>query len=115
MDWKPEVFKLAEKLGTTAAYLWSVLYKQALIEGIESIAAGLFAAILIIIAYKYGNDCFKKAEEDEDEEYYVRAYLLRMLGLIFAGVSLTFFVAGIEHFLNPGYFALHEVLDALSK
>jgi hypothetical protein len=118
MDWKQEMLKrldaLADKLGTTAAYLWSVLLKQARLDGIESLIAVGFLTALAVTAYKYGNKCFVYAEETDDD-FYVGGYTLRVVMFLCLGIACWYLSDAVEHFLNPSYFALHEVLETLGK
>jgi hypothetical protein len=118
MDWKQEMIKrldaLADKLGTTAAYLWSVLVKQAWLNGIDDLMAVGFLTVLAITFFRYSNKCFVKAKKGDDS-YYVGAYILRVAMFIAIGIAIACFSDGIQHFINPAYFALHEVLETLEK
>jgi hypothetical protein len=118
MDWKQEMLKrldmLADKLGTTTAYLWSILLKQAWLDGIELLIAVGFLTVLAVAAYKYGNECFVYAKETDDD-YYSGGYFLRIVMFLCLGSACWCLGDAVEHFLNPGYFALHEVLETLGK
>lgn len=102
--------KLAEKLGTTAEYLFEITVNQALISGLADLIfsfvfAGL-AFFLIRVIKKLHGDC-------EDKSFEV---FLLSVGCV---VSLILFVAGINSmmtaFLNPEYWAFKDILKQLNK
>lgn len=118
MDWKQEVLKrldaLAEKLGTTAVYLWAVLVKQAYLTGIGD---GIVALMLFGVSWfsiKCFNKTLVKAAEEDDDWYFASV----LLGIVIAVLILSGINYGLDSFrelLNPGYYALHDVLQTLGK
>lgn len=122
MDWKQELLKrldvLAEKLGTTAAYLWSVLIRQAISDGVTDIVTAVFFAVVAYVVYNYGSRCLTKAKRSDRydaKDYYIGGYLLHASTVILAGISTTWLCSAVQHFINPSYYALHEVLESLGK
>lgn len=117
MEWKQELLKrldaLADKLGTTAAYLWSTLVKQAISSGISDAIWGVFFVILSTIAYFVGKALWKKGKDHEDN-FAAGAFAWAVSAAAFMG-GLNFLVCAIQEFYNPAYYALHEVLQTLSK
>jgi len=111
--------QLAQKLGTTAEYLWGVLIKQAFVSAVTD----LIYFIIVLIA---GFGLFKlhkflaKSNENGDciyedwEEVSIPPMIL--FAIIWAILFIAcFFSIGniINGFLNPEYWALSEILDTL--
>ena len=116
MDWKQEVLKrldtLAEKLGTTAAYLWSVLCKQAISDGISSLIWGVLFVIFYVITFSLSNRLRKSKNEDKIVGGWLLFAAAHVIGL---SIAVYFMTDAVQHFINPGYYALHEVLQTLGK
>jgi hypothetical protein len=114
--------QLATKLGTTVEYLWSVLIKQAFIEGvINTIVASLCLLTIIGIAIwvKY---CLGKDGEDREIRYYYMfddgslAVITQIVFTIVATIVLFICIgSAITCFYNPEYWALNEILSKLGK
>ena len=109
--------QLAQKLGTTAEYLWTVLLKQAPI----SAATDALYFILVIIAgiglWKLHRYLSKERGEYEHSIYYDQEETVIIPMVIIAiiwGICFIacFFSIGniINGFFNPEYWALKEVL-----
>lgn len=121
MDWKQELLKrldtLADKLGTTAAYLWHVLVKQRIAEGIENILIGLvwtelWIAILII-SHKMRTKIAQ--ESDEKDNWIAGGYAVLGVGqMCLLGIG-TYLFDGIVQLINPEYFALERLLQTIGK
>ncbi len=114
------VEQLAQKLGTTAEYLWAVLLKQAPI----SAATDLIYLILVIIGgvllyklHKYlseeGGEYKNSIYCDKEELVVIPMVLVTFLWGVIAIVC--FFCIGniINGFFNPEYWALKEILSQL--
>lgn len=111
---------LAEKLGTTVEYLWSVLLKQAYVEGILNIIYCVITIILFIVFYKYAKYFSSKWKEWTDnceaEEIFpiIILVILSVGTLILLGASIfEFLPTAITAFNNPEYWALKEILKQL--
>lgn len=110
--------QLAQKLGTTAEYLWSVLLKQAFVSAITD----LMYLILVLLG---GYGLFKlhkflsKVEDNGDCIYEDAGFTVAVMivaTVIWAILFIVcFFSLGniINGFFNPEYWALNEVLDTL--
>jgi len=120
MDWKTELLKrldaLADKLGTTSAYLWHVLVKQAIATGVADVITSLILVLGIVFAFKFYHWADEKAKDCHDDSGYI---VLRIVLVIGAGVSVIesfcSLYSGILELVNPEYYALHEILQTLSK
>ena len=112
---------LAEKLGTTAEYLWGVLLKQAPISG----ATGLVVVVALSAVTVWWVALVKrKTTEKEDTTGYTRAewceeaaffawataVIAVVLSVIFVASSATCIAAA---FANPEYWALKQVLSLM--
>lgn len=111
---------LAAKLGTTAAYLWSVLVRQAPISGFTNLAiCGLLAAltawwfrvvkIKTHVPPKTETERFPEAEWEGDET------LLAWASVVLAGtITITIIACNasdiVSAFANPEYWALMRLL-----
>ena len=110
--------QLAQKLGTTSEYLWTVLLKQAPISA--AIDALYFILVIIggIIIYRV-HKYLGKETDDKYSIYYVKEGFVA-IPMIFAAMIWAicfiacFFSIGniINGFFNPEYWALKEVLGA---
>lgn len=103
--------QLAEKIGTTTEMLWGVLLKQAAIDGILGaifIVASVVISIVLITLLK------RKLMDEEyeflDESLDIVCVLVPVI-LIVVSAVLTRDV--IACFVNPEYYALKEILNAL--
>ena len=110
--------QLAQKLGTTAEYLWRVLIKQAPISAATDL---LYLVLIIITGIVLFNIHKRLAKEDEhgDSAYFTfeeGAAVPMIIGVIIWGILfiVCFFSIGdiINGFLNPEYWALNNVLNA---
>lgn len=105
--------KLADKLGTTAEHLWSVLVRQAPISStIDAIALCIYAAVMVW-GYRLVRE---KTKEDGDwNDHYgsiALPWIIWGVGMIFLVnvlcCSLSNIVSG---FVNPEYWVLKEILS----
>ena len=113
---------LAQKLGTTAEYLWGVLIKQAAVTGVTNI---IEMSVWLAIAIAWGVLTYRKtrkvlpegagpyscasAEWEEEAAFFawLGAFLLAVTAAIVACVGVSDSVAA---FLNPEYWALKQIL-----
>jgi hypothetical protein len=101
---------LAAKLGVTAGHLWGVLVAQAKIEAIEDIIwAALWAALSLVLGL-----VARKLYESNDENDNAA------LGIVLIGVAVGFLLISaamisgtLGMLLNPEYWALKKVLEAM--
>jgi len=108
--------ELANKLGTTTEYLWSILIHQARINAIINLFQLLILVIVGFALYK-AHQYFKGEDKDGYERYtegttfvMVMASITYCVLLIFAFCSIGDTVNG---FINPEYWALNEVMSLL--
>jgi tetrahydromethanopterin S-methyltransferase subunit D len=105
---------LAEKLGTTTEYLWSVLIKQASISAATSLIYFVLLILGGVVLYKIHKRLMKK-DEDGDNVYDLKemAIIPMIIAVIIWAIIfiICFFELGnvINGFLNPEYWALSEV------
>lgn len=119
MDWKQELIKrldaLADKLGTTGQYLWTVLVKQAYVVGFtDFIWVGFYIGAAYAL-YKAGNYFRETADEEREGAFWVPAIIswIAVVGMVI-GVFYNA-IEGVQYLINPQYYALHEVLQTLGK
>ena len=111
---------LAEKLGTTAEYLWGVLLKQAPITGvIDMLVIAAWVAAVVIWA-RFVQRKTNKPAPTEDDRYpsaewenegaffsWVSVFILCVIVALMAGSCLSTTVAALA---NPEYWALKQIL-----
>lgn len=118
VDWKAELFKrldaLAEKLGTTGAYLWSVLVRQGVAQGAvdagTAVALATFATVLmrwVIVNWK--------AWKADDYDHCAATVLGASVAVVAFLAALSFARDGVVELINPGYYALEKVLEIFGK
>jgi hypothetical protein len=115
---------LAQKLGTTAEYLFGVLVKQAVISGITN------AAILVVWLFVFRkwfsivsaktkrppaskNDDYRgpRAEWDPEDTRYVFAWVsIAIMSVATFIMCVTIIPDVVTAILNPEYFALKQIL-----
>lgn len=113
---------LANKMGTTVEYLWSVLIKQAPIEASILLLQFSIWGILGFLLYKT-HIKFSQQREKEDEHYTRSIYnkygdtagIPMLLGLtLWVVIAIMCFFSiedVINGFFNPEYWALQKVLS----
>jgi len=110
--------KLAEKLGVASEAIWSVLVKQAFVEGITSIFWAIIMYLSAFVFYIFVRNLFKEYSEaqknnpNEDYEGYVIAVIISgAMEIICLLVGLIQTVDAIHCLINPEYWALREILN----
>ncbi len=114
-DLEPMLRELAEKLGTTSEYLWTIMIKQAFISGI--ISCLVIIGILSISAAYFclGKYIHKKVNDGWDDEALIPFYIIAVIGGIIGAISLFTLPYNIATaFINPEYWALKELLSKLN-
>lgn len=111
--------QLAQKLGTTAKYLWTVLIKQASISAATDILYFILVIIGGIFLFKLHKYLSKERGEYEQSIYFDKEEIVTIPMIIVAviwGICFItcFFLIGdiINGFFNPEYWALKEILEA---
>ena len=99
--------KLANKLGTTSEYLWSVLLKQAPIyAATTALSLTLWVLATAVAAYFY-----LKNYKDASEEFNVIAGMslgtVTLLTLVFASADIPSIISALA---NPEYWALKQII-----
>ncbi len=110
--------QLAQKLGTTAEYLWAVLLKQAPVSAMIDLVYLVIVAIMGVGLYKLHKYCTKETGEYKESIYEDKGELVKPAMVILAIVwgiffIICFFSIGniVNGFFNPEYWALKEVLS----
>lgn len=111
---------LANKLGTTAEYLWGVLLRQAPIAGVVDIvlmlAWGAVAVLWLKVVIrktkpqaKTYDDRYPIAEWREESAFFAWASAV-LLCVIAALIASCLFKAAAAAFFNPEYWALKQII-----
>ena len=111
--------QLAQKLGTTAEYLWTVLLKQAPISALTDLFYLVITTIIGIGLYKLHKYFCKDGigEYDNslyDDNDYVAPVMIALTIIWGICIIACFFSIGniINGFVNPEYWALKQILSS---
>lgn len=116
--------QLANKLGTTAEYLWQVLLKQSKVSATTDIFFFILVCIVGVVLWKVHMRLSKEDKEDSysqnlyEKHEFVYALPMIILALVWAGFligSLCTMPNIINGYLNSEYWALKEVLDTIKN
>ena len=115
MDWKQEAFKrldaIAQNLGTTAEYLWSLLIKQAYLDGYEMLLFGLLLLVGAVIMHRMARWAHRTSVDVPD---HMAGAVMGWIVSAALAVGVCDLVAeGIFHIVNPGYYALQDIIQQL--
>jgi hypothetical protein len=111
--------QLAQKLGTTTEYLWSVLLKQAPIDATVTLFQTLCVMIFGLALWKIHKRLLKKESKDEYSETWYEKYeegaIIPMIiaTIIFAILFIICFCCIddiVNGYFNPEYWALERIL-----
>jgi hypothetical protein len=113
--------KLADKLGTTSEYLWSVLLKQAPIYATFTLIQTLFLLFAGWGLWKVQQKLLSKPEKSHYNSYYDKyeeGAVIPMIIISFVWIALMsiYFInfdSIINGYFNPEYWALTEILKSL--
>lgn len=118
MDWKQELLKrldaLGDKLGVAGAHLWSVLVRQAYIEGVTDLVVAGLVGIVFVVAFCIGKKCVEIVNEGDSDEIHIVVLMVSVLIGALCAVAIWYnVVSGLQELLNPEFFALKNVIDSL--
>lgn len=104
---------LANKMGTTAEYLWKVLVKQAPLEAVKEGVGLLIMLIIGGLFYMSHTSLTKKKVYNKDTSYGI----VMTFAILIWGITTTVFIyntiiACID-VINPEYWALEQILEQL--
>jgi hypothetical protein len=105
---------LAAKLGVAAEHVYGILVKQAFAEGIVSLAIGVLLLIGLIIGLVFAVKAFKEIADGLDVFELTLLIAIPVVIAFAVGAStLGQLTDGIKHVINPEYYAIKEILDAI--
>lgn len=109
--------KLAQKLGTTGEYLWTVLLKQSPVSATTSLFYLLLMSGLGLWLYKVhkhlSNDDNKMSYYEKEEAVGVPMTVLVVIWMVLF-IACIFDISNIINgYLNPEYWAFNKVLQAI--
>lgn len=134
---------MAVKLGVAVEHLWSILVKQQIADGVTDIILAVFFVTVVILTLifapkfaKRADDEYKRLKEDRqnngtgfkhsykipsfEEDHYENLKdnipgVAIFIGLLSLVLALVFATCGIKELINPEYFALKEIMNAISN
>ncbi len=100
---------LATRFGATGEYLWEILVRQQIVEGIIGICA---TVVFVVVVSILG---FLQWHHDEDFGYDPFPYTvpLSICIILLTIFGLTMMLVGIPQLLNPEYYALKAILPMM--
>ena len=102
---------LADKLGTTAQYVWEMQVKQAYVDGFVALSGLLLGIGLLIVAFRVFKSFYHCCLEDEydklETEKLICILMFSLVGMLFLFLN---FSNTIECFINPHYHALSSLI-----
>lgn len=104
MELEEVVLKLVETIEKLSPVVWSILLKQAMMLGITRIVWALFFVFVTWRIRAY----IKNADLDGDALLFTQ-----ITSYISGGVSVYFLLAGMMRMLNPGYYAIVELISQI--
>ena len=107
---------LANKLGTTAEYLWEVLVKQAVVAGVVSIALAVLFLVSVVLSFILVKKALRVTTEKlgaEDKVLIWALYTLLSCGP--AGLAIGCIGKAVTCFVNPEYWALTKIISTLGQ
>lgn len=113
--------QLAEKMGTTTEYLWSVLLKQAPIDSTTTLIQIALVVLFGYVIYKLHLKFSKKKEDGYSNEYdnNPQIEILMFVSVCIFGILAiaSFFCiqSVINGYVNPEYWALKQILDTINN
>lgn len=104
---------LADKLGVTAQFIWSVLLSQARVEATVDILTGVGSIVLGYIFWRASNWAWQKAKNDDyDNPGWILSGVLLGIGIVVLGIfAATNLYAAITPLINPNYWALQQIFQ----
>ena len=113
--------KLAAKLAVPAAQLWEILTRQAKVAGLTSLLWAAAWFVLAIVLAKQWERAKRSDAQFEALRKEGKAYgeppstsLFVVIGtILLTGIGLFWLTAAIQRLVNPQFYALKYVLDAL--
>ena len=102
---------LADKLETTAQYVWGLQAKQAYVDGFVALCGLLLGIGLLIVAFRVFKSFYHYRLEDEydkfETEKLICILMFSLVGMLFLFLN---FSTTIECFINPHYHALSSLI-----
>ncbi len=112
--------QLAQKLGTTSEYLWTVLLTQAPISATTTLLQILLILLFGLCLWKVHKRLMKKKDDFSDNAYDKFgdgvSILMAIGAIVFVGMLVVcIFGIGdvINGYFNPEYWALKEILNSI--
>ena len=97
---------LAEKLGTTAQYIWGLQVKQAYVDGFIALGGLMFGIFLCVLSVVLTRGLTKDRSCDLEDAVII-AFFIFAVGLVFILVN---FSTTLSCFINPEYHALQQLI-----
>lgn len=102
---------IGAKLGVAAGHLYGVLVRQATVDAWrDMILAGVFGVFVGVCAW------LVKKSIKEEFGHHDDGFIAFVSGIVGVGLAILMFVfayTSVGEFMNPEFYAIHNILDAL--
>ena len=102
---------LADKLGTTAQYVWDLQVKQAYVDGFVALGGLILGIGLLIVAFRVFKSFYHYRTKDEYDKFEVEKLtcilMFSLVGILFFFLN---FSTALECWINPHYHALSSLI-----
>ena len=111
--------QMADKLGTTSQYLWSVLLKQAPVYVVISVIEAVIFCVFIYLYFKFLPKMKALADDYSNDGAAMTAVICIIGGAILSGIFIlaifVMFESAVTALVNPEYWALDKLLSAIKR
>ncbi|WP_103110254.1 hypothetical protein [Brevibacillus reuszeri] len=105
---------LAQQLGVAVTHVYEVMTRQMVAEGITYGLLSLAVVVVIpIVVYKLARLTMEKYNEDMEFYVFMGWFIGGIGALILFAASLLSLPDYVMHVVNPEYYTVKEILDAL--
>jgi hypothetical protein len=107
---------LATKLGEGAAHVYAIYVREQYVSGVGSIIWSVVWLLLSAAVIVGASKLFRWASKEDEEEVMTAAVIMGTgLGLVILVIATSCLDSGIQHLLNPEYYAIQDILDSVKK
>lgn len=120
---QPILQELAKNLGVAREFLWEVLIKQQYIDGFTSLFLAIIGLVGLWGIYKFSKWLYKKDKDFENNRYKDSYHsdnlgwiiFVTLIGIVCIILFLCGIIETINHFANPEYQALKDIMNMINQ
>lgn len=112
---KEVIGAISEKLGIATGMLWPILVKQQVICGWQFIIASLILVLLVIFLSILIWKMIKKENEEYERIAEFGSIPYFLIPILIFTISVPLLMSGIGHIINPEYYAITDIINAIKN